>query len=351
MKPKTMILMLLAVGCGLAASYMTSRLLAGRAAQPDTQAKVSILVAKKRLDMGTFIREPKELFTEKQFNAGEEPAKAIRSYDELKERVLNKTVNAEQWVCVDDMYTKDTAGIAALLPPGTRAMAIRVNPESIVGGFVLPLSRVDVICTVRQADQSFSQIILQNVKVVAVDQIATRDPERNSILGSTVTLAVKPEDGQKLTLAQSLGELRLVLRANDDNELVNSRMVRPSDVIQTGVPKQESDGGDDSPGTGGLAASLPDVPTPTGPYSPVTAPPLPPPPKKHTLVINNGEGVTKATYVLDGGEGPRIERSAPITPVTTTPPAAAPTTPAPAASEAGTTPPTVAPASNGGQSS
>ena len=66
MKPKTLILMVVAIVCGLGASYMTSRLLAERGdAPPPEQPKVTVLVAKKTLDMGTFVKNPPEVFVEK----------------------------------------------------------------------------------------------------------------------------------------------------------------------------------------------------------------------------------------------------------------------------------------------
>ena len=70
MKPKTMILMVVAVSCGLGASYMTSRLLADRDHQVE---KVTILVAKKALNMGDTIKAPDDWFIEKEVPKGEEP--------------------------------------------------------------------------------------------------------------------------------------------------------------------------------------------------------------------------------------------------------------------------------------
>ena len=75
MKPKTLILLVVAVTCGLGASYMTSRLLAER--QPDDSDKVPVLVAKKSLDVGFTIKKPEDVFEEKKFTKGDEPKNAI----------------------------------------------------------------------------------------------------------------------------------------------------------------------------------------------------------------------------------------------------------------------------------
>jgi Flp pilus assembly protein CpaB len=112
------------------------------------------------------------------------------------------------------------------LQPGERAVSIRVSTEGMVGGFVLPGSRVDVICTMR-AQEATAKVILQNLRVLAVDQSVPRQPGPAI---NTVTLAVKPEEAARLTLAASVGELRLMLRAPQDTRAVNSVAARANDL-------------------------------------------------------------------------------------------------------------------------
>src|SRR5438105_10883667 len=81
MKPKTLILMAVAIVCGLGASYMTSRLLAER--QTSDPDKVKVLVARKNLNMGEPIKTVDDLFEEKEFLRGQEPRNAIDSPDAL----------------------------------------------------------------------------------------------------------------------------------------------------------------------------------------------------------------------------------------------------------------------------
>src|SRR5262249_29246805 len=114
----------------------------------------------------------------------------------------------------DDLISKEMEGLAVKVPPGMRAVAVRVTAEVIVGGFILPGSRVDVLWTYRTTNSHVGALtILQNQLVLAVDTTAARNPESpQTILGATVTLAVKPEDAQKLSLAAVNGELKLSLR-------------------------------------------------------------------------------------------------------------------------------------------
>src|SRR5260370_23318520 len=117
MKPKTLILMVVAIGCGLAASYMTSRLIAERNSEKVEEEKIAVLVAKRNIATGELLKEPEQLFEEKQFTKGEEPKKAIRTFDQLKDRRLNRPVNAEGFVTAEDLVTKDQDGLSGVMKP------------------------------------------------------------------------------------------------------------------------------------------------------------------------------------------------------------------------------------------
>jgi pilus assembly protein CpaB len=101
--------------------------------------------------------------------------------------------------------------VTELIDPDMRAAAIRVNDVTGVAGFVSPGDRVDVILTRRIEDDLRAQTILQGVKVLGIDQIADQGRERPSV-AATVTVQVRPEEVQKLALAQQAGTLMLSLR-------------------------------------------------------------------------------------------------------------------------------------------
>jgi hypothetical protein len=105
MKPKTMILMVVAVACGLAASYMTSQLLAERGGDEDQEEKVKVLVARGNLDLGLLIKDPHRHFKEKLYLKGEEPAKALtdKDFDQLRDKRLIKPLSQDQFVTLDDL--------------------------------------------------------------------------------------------------------------------------------------------------------------------------------------------------------------------------------------------------------
>lgn len=118
--------------------------------------------------------------------------------------------------------------LAAAMEPGMRAMAIKVSAASMVGGFISPGDRVDVILSYQvklsgdekdsaagKVDKHASQTILENVNVLAIDQNSRKEDDKAKV-GRTVTLEVNSAGAEKLVLASEMGELSLSLRALGD---------------------------------------------------------------------------------------------------------------------------------------
>jgi len=216
MKSKTFVMMFVAIGCGLVAAYLTARL----TAKGTSQNTVPVLVAKEKIKAGDVIKDPEKLFIEMNYPAGSTP-NAISSFESLKNKIVNKGLQPGQWLTPDDLSTN--FGID--LPKGFYAMAVKVDASSAAGGFILPRSRVNVVATIRNRTNTGETAkvvtVLQDVLVLAVDQQSIRPEDKLAVNTlSTATLAVKPSESQRLTLAQGLGELRLVLRAHDDDSKV-----------------------------------------------------------------------------------------------------------------------------------
>jgi len=309
MKPKTMILMGVAITCGLGASYMTSRLLAERGS--GDQEKVAVLVAKKNLSMGDSIKVPDDLFEAKDFIRGTEPRNGIDNPDTLKGRVLKRSLRAGDFVTSDDLYgDKEGHGLWAMLPPGYRAMGIRVNMEEIAGGFAsLPLSRVDIINTVRRGDDksTYAQVILEDVLVVAADTQTQRDDQGRAMPANVVTVAVKPEDAMKVRLAGAMGQLSLVLRKLNDGS-----RVAESIITAESVRMNRKHGEDDSVETPVSPTNNP-PPVAVAPRKKVevaTAPDANG--KRHVLSVREGEHTKQTEFLLDEHNevlNPDVQRS------------------------------------------
>jgi pilus assembly protein CpaB len=121
--------------------------------------------------------------------------------------------------------------MAAILPSGMRAISTEISPESGAGGFILPNDRVDVILSKREksADRSNpgdtvnSEIILSNVRVLAIDQTIEEKNGQKVVVGKTATLELKPEQSERLAQARQSGSLSLALRSLADAKMTETR--------------------------------------------------------------------------------------------------------------------------------
>jgi pilus assembly protein CpaB len=120
--------------------------------------------------------------------------------------------------------------MAAILPTGMRAISTEISPETGAGGFILPNDRVDVILSKREKNQDRtgatdvvnSEIILSNVRVLAIDQAPKEKDGQNAVVGKTVTLELKPEQAETLARARQSGTLSLALRSIADINMVEN---------------------------------------------------------------------------------------------------------------------------------
>ncbi len=106
------------------------------------------------------------------------------------------------------------AGLPALIPPGMRAVSVRVNEVVSVAGFVTPGTRVDVLLTGAPGGSGEQQTttVLQNVAVLASGHTLERTSTGEAQTTAVITLLVTPDDAQRLTLASSEGHIQLALR-------------------------------------------------------------------------------------------------------------------------------------------
>ena len=125
------------------------------------------------------------------------------------------------------------AGLPRKIPEDMRAVTIPVTEVRGVAGFVLPGTYVDILHTTdlgRKDGQLVTRTLLQNIEVLAVDQISTEDQDKPVVVNA-VTLLVYPKDGKRLTLAQELGNLSLMLRNEFDASIVQPEVITVSDLL------------------------------------------------------------------------------------------------------------------------
>ena len=122
--------------------------------------------------------------------------------------------------------------MAAVLPSGMRAISTEISPETGAGGFILPNDRVDVILSKRDKNPSqsgstdivVSEIILTNIRVLAIDQAPKEKDGQNAVVGKTVTLELKPEQAETLARSRQTGTLALALRSLADANAVDIKV-------------------------------------------------------------------------------------------------------------------------------
>ena len=141
--------------------------------------------------------------------------------------------------------------MAAILPAGMRAVSTEISPETGAGGFILPNDRVDVLLSKRErnpeqpnaGDVISSEIILSNIRVLAIDQAPKEKDGQTTVVGKTVTLELKPEQAETLARARQSGTLSLALRSIADINVAENRSDENSRrrgdsvaVIRFGIP-------------------------------------------------------------------------------------------------------------------
>lgn len=124
------------------------------------------------------------------------------------------------------------AKLSTALSPGKKAISIRVNDVLGVAGFVLPGDRVDVLLTRRGGGGSFVDVLLQGVKVLAIDQIADDRKDQPSVV-RTVTFEVDTTEAQKLVLGANVGTLSLALRNVASTDVQDFERITMSDLNET----------------------------------------------------------------------------------------------------------------------
>jgi len=164
------------------------------------------------------------------------PANAISDPQEVIGRgIIMPMIQNEPFLPLKLSSKDGGGGLPPAIPPGLRAVSVKVNEVIGVAGYVLPGTRVDVVATVNPTQQPTdvtSKVILTNVQVLAAGTKIERDVEKNKpIAVSVVTLLVDPSESEKLTLAANEGKIQLALRNPLDKATPVTRGVKPAVLL------------------------------------------------------------------------------------------------------------------------
>jgi pilus assembly protein CpaB len=214
---QTLIALGIAVVLGLAAVFLANTFLSNKQQQAYKGATTKVAVASETLAYGSDITPDKVRFVD--YPNTSIPPGAFTNGAQLlpagKKRIALMPIAINEPILNGKISgIGQGASIAALLPEGMRAAAVRINDVSGVAGFVQPNDSVDVLITRQlpsEANAQATDVLLQNVRVIAIDQQA-KNADGSPKVAKTATLEVNPVDAQKLALAQEVGTLSLVLR-------------------------------------------------------------------------------------------------------------------------------------------
>ena len=236
----------MAVFCGLGAAYLAMTYKGNQG-----QKMVEVLRTKSKVPFREKISDPQKYFevvTVPELNL---PKNILTSFNLIKDQSLNKNLAEQSFVTTDDLLGPNQNYLTDQLEKGKRLFGLTVNAESLAGGFILPGSTVDLIGTKRLANNNTeTQTVLENIRVMAVGDKSTINEKqgdvRHSIIETTVTLEVSPEEAQVLAMWKSVGEIKLSARAKNDTEKVNTKItklnedVKPIDVSKPEPEKKKS---------------------------------------------------------------------------------------------------------------
>jgi pilus assembly protein CpaB len=178
-----------------------------------------VLVAADDLQVGTRIEDKDVKFVH--FPSANLPAGVFHHKDKVLGRGVVMPISRGEFILTDKLAGENAGyGLPALIPPGMRAVSVRVNDTTSVSGFVQPGTRVDVLLTGNPSGSSEQQTttILENVSVIATGQRMERNAAGEAHAAAVITLLVSPDDAQKLTLASNEGHIQLALRSPLDTK-------------------------------------------------------------------------------------------------------------------------------------
>jgi pilus assembly protein CpaB len=259
----------IALAMGVFVSFVVYRDLQSRTSSK-TPPGEEVLVAADDLQVGTKI-DDKDIRLVR-FASADLPAGVFHLKTKVVGRGVVLPIVKGEFILTNKLAGENAgSGLPALIPPGMRAVSVRVNDTTSVSGFVQPGTRVDVLLTgnPQGSNEQQTTTVLENVAVIATGQKLERNSSGEPQSAPVVTLLVSPDDAEKLTLAISQGHIQLALR-------------NPLDTRQEDVAAVKSNS---------LYKNVPEPASATAPrktkHVAVQAPP--PPPTAYTVEVYKGD--------------------------------------------------------------
>lgn len=241
MRSRGLVVLAIAVVTGLFAAYFVYSALQERSrptVELQTTAMTTLVVARTRLDFGNKLEQAH--LSEVKWPADSVPPGTYRTVDEVlkpgEDRSVIRAIEVGEPIFAAKISgSGQRATLSAIVDDSKRATTIRVNDIIGVAGFVLPGDRVDILLTRQVNDAFITDILLQNIHVLGVDQVAN-DRANEPLVAKAVTVEATPLETQKLTLAAQVGTLSLALRSEADTQAVSAQTIGLDDLRGGSMP-------------------------------------------------------------------------------------------------------------------
>jgi pilus assembly protein CpaB len=343
MKPKSVILIIIALGCGLVASIGISQVMqgGGQAEQVQGPSTIDVFVTTEPVSIGDELTQ--ELFRLEPWPADKVPPGALTDIEDLEGRRARQRLYAGEPIIEDKLISgAGGSGPSELIPPGYRVSRVPMSSGQI-GGLLQAGDHVDVLVYLRKSAEikrTRTKTILRNVKVFAVDNKIDRveDGESSTANASSVSLLVKPEQDALLVLAQKLGDVSLSMRRGTDESGTDTD--READINQ--LLGEDDKVEEEDRGTGLVTADKPTENKEEGGFLPflqnagraaaAAVQTMPVQPQgEHTMTLMGPGGVEQWAFAADGSLPRQLHAvGTPVTGGSMHVPPQLPTTPPPA---------------------
>jgi len=238
---RTLIVMLVAVTTAAVGSFGVYRAVEQMPVREVEVANMHVVVAAQSLPMGTRLTQNHLRLVA--WPSRNPVAGSFADPKELQDRGVIAPIAENEPITESKIASREAgAGLSPVIPEGMRAISVRVNEVVGVAGFVVPGTRVDVLVTVRSegtANEPMTRTVVSHVEVLTAgtkyDQEKSKDGE--PIPTSVVTLAVLPEDGERIALASNEGKITLALRNPLDVASTDTRGIRLAALMRGTGPE------------------------------------------------------------------------------------------------------------------
>jgi pilus assembly protein CpaB len=283
MRRRFLLILICASVIGLLASLLVYRVISQVARAGSDQSEQIVVAA---ADLGLAATVTSQHIKLVTWPKASVPPGALRTAAEAEGRVVRSSVVAGEPL-IEGKLAPHLAGrggiMPMLIPEGQRGVTIRLDEATRESGFVMPNSRVDVLVSMPKApgsNEKIAKVILQDVTVLAAGQIVELK-DNKPVTNTTVTLALTPQQVERLAVAQSDGRLMLVQRNLRDTQFVRTPGATPSSLLSDIAPAPKPEA----------------KPTVLARSAPLPLPAL----EKYPVAVIRGTKVSEQTFVRDRG--------------------------------------------------